>query len=135
MSLNGCASGDVIVLRGVNFEVDKSRLTPNARAILDGVASELSAHPQVTIELSGHTDSDGKKAHNQRLSEQRAVSVKTYLAGKGVAAERMSTVGYGDTHPVASNDTAEGKELNRRVELRITGGAGAAAVTAPAAGP
>ena len=134
LSLNGCASGDIIVLRGVNFQVDKSKLTPNARTILDGVATELAAHAEVTVEVAGHTDSDGSTAHNQRLSEQRASSVKAYLVGKGIAAGRVTTVGYGAARPVASNDNAEGKALNRRVELRITGGAAPASSPPPASG-
>ena len=125
ISLDGCATGDVIVLRGVNFEYDQSRLTANARSILDGVGESLIGAPGVKVELGGHTDSKGTDEYNQRLSERRANSVRQYLAGKGVEPDRMTAVGYGETQPVADNDSDEGRELNRRVELKITEGAAA----------
>ncbi len=130
MSLKGCGTGDVIILKGVTFEFDKSRLTPNAKTILDGVATELLAYPDIGVELGGHTDAKGSDSYNQRLSEQRAASVLKYLATKGVAKDRMTSVGYGESQPVADNDTDEGRELNRRVELKIT--AGSAVVVEPA---
>ncbi|MGQ0619479.1 MAG: OmpA family protein [Panacagrimonas sp.] len=134
ISLKGCGTGDVIVLSGVNFEFDKSRLTANARTILDGVAAELEAYPEIEIELGGHTDAKGSDEYNQRLSEQRAASVVKYLKSKGVAADRMTSAGYGESQPVADNEADEGRELNRRVELKITGGvaASAARVAEPA---
>ena len=122
ISLRGCGTGDVIVLRGVNFEFDKSNLTANAKTILDDVAEELSAHPEIKIELGGHTDAKGSNEYNQSLSEQRAASVVGYLASKGLAKERMRSAGYGESSPVADNETDEGRELNRRVELKITEG-------------
>lgn len=140
ISLKGCGTGDVLVLRGVNFEYDKSRLTKNARTILDNVADELVAYPEIKVELGGHTDGRGSDEYNQRLSEKRAESVRQYLVGKGVAAERMTSVGFGEAKPVADNETDEGRELNRRTELKITEGvaapasaADASAATAPAA--
>jgi OOP family OmpA-OmpF porin len=72
------------------------------------------------LEVSGHTDSTGKKAHNQKLSERRAATVKTWLVKHGVAAERIKTAGFGDTKPVASNKTKAGRAKNRRVEVRYT---------------
>ena len=140
VSLAGCGTGDVIVLRGVNFEFDKSRLTQNAKIILDGVADELVANPQIKIELSGHTDAKGSDEYNQKLSESRARSVLQYLSEKGVASDRMTAAGYGESKPIADNETDEGRELNRRVELRVVGtdavatGAGDVA-TVPAAEP
>ena len=122
LSLAGCGTGDVIVLRGVNFEFDKSKLTVNAKTLLDGVASELTKYPAIEVEIGGHTDSRGREAYNQSLSEERARSVAAYLQDQGVAAGRMSSQGYGESQPVADNETDEGRELNRRVELRITGG-------------
>lgn len=133
ISLRGCGTGDVIVLRGVNFEYDKSRLTKNAKTILDNVADELVAYPEIKVELGGHTDARGSEEYNQRLSEKRAEAVKQFLIGKGVAAERMTSVGFGETKPVADNETDEGRELNRRTELRITEGAAAPAAAAPPA--
>lgn len=136
ISLKGCGTGDIIVLRGVNFEFDKARLTANAKTILDNVAEELAAYPEITVELSGHTDAKGSDEYNQRLSDKRAASVKTYLVGKGIDADRMTTVGYGESKPVADNETDEGRELNRRTELRVTAGvAGATAAVTEAAAP
>jgi outer membrane protein OmpA-like peptidoglycan-associated protein len=129
ISLKGCGTGDVIVLRGVNFEFDKARLTPNAQSILDGVAAELKAYPEIQVELSGHTDALGSDAYNQRLSERRAASVKAYLVEAGIDGSRMTTVGHGESQPVADNQTEEGRELNRRTELKVTAGT---AVVAPA---
>lgn len=135
ISLRGCGTGDIIVLRGVNFEFDKSRLTVNAKTILDNVAEELNAYPEIEVELSGHTDSKGSDTYNQSLSERRVRSVKQYLVEMGIADSRMSTVGEGEVKPVADNETDEGRELNRRVELKVTAGvaAGGPAVQVPAA--
>ena len=124
VSLAGCGTGDVIVLRGVNFEFDKSRLTSNAKTILDGVATELLAYPGIIIELGGHTDAKGSDEYNQKLSEQRAAAVVSYFASKGVSEDRMTSAGFGEAQPVADNETEEGRELNRRVELKITAGSG-----------
>ncbi|WP_348674658.1 OmpA family protein [uncultured Abyssibacter sp.] len=121
LSLNGCGPGDVIVLRGVNFEFDKSVLTPNARTILDAVAAELNAYPDVTVELAGHTDSKGAESYNQTLSEARAQAVLRYLVDRGVSPDRMTATGYGESQPVADNGTEEGRDLNRRTELTVTG--------------
>ncbi|NGY07013.1 OmpA family protein [Solimonas terrae] len=131
VDLSGCAVGDSIVLRGVNFEYDQAKLTVNAQTILDGVADALTAAPGIAVEVDGHTDSRGSDAYNQALSERRAQSVMQYLADHGVAADRMSAKGFGETQPVADNDTEDGRELNRRVELKIVGvgSADAAAAT------
>lgn len=120
-AMAGCGPGDQFVLRGVNFEFDQSRLTTNAKSLLDPVASELVARPAIDIEIQGHTDSKGTDAYNQKLSERRAQSVVKYLGEKGVANERMDAVGYGESMPVADNATDEGRELNRRVELKVVG--------------
>ena len=128
MTLEGCAVGDTIVLQGVTFEFDKARLTPNAKIILDGVASALIARPDIKVEIGGHTDSKGTDAYNLKLSDRRAASVKTYLESKGVAANRMSSHGYGEAIPVADNATDEGRELNRRVELKVTESTGAVTI-------
>ncbi len=122
LSLRGCGTGDVIILRGVNFEFDMDRLTPDAQTILDGVADELTAYPDIQVELGGHTDAVGSDEYNQKLSERRAQAVADYLAGKGIAASRMTSVGYGEAQPVADNETDEGREMNRRTELKVTGG-------------
>lgn len=127
---SGCAVGDSIVLHGVNFEFDKARLTVNAKAILDMVVGALQAAPAVQVEIGGHTDSRGSDSYNQRLSEERAHSVMAYLAEQGIDAARLTAKGYGETQPVADNDTDEGRELNRRVELKIVAAHDAAAPAA-----
>ncbi len=123
ISLKGCGTGDIVVLKGVNFEFDRSRLTANAKTILDGVATELTAYPEIKIELGGHTDAKGSDEYNQALSEKRAAAVVSYVQKKGVAGDRMTSAGYGESKPVADNETDEGRELNRRVELKVTEGA------------
>lgn len=112
-------AGDTIVLHGVNFETARATLTSNARTILDGVAEKLVTRSELRVEIGGHTDSRGSDAYNQRLSEQRAQSVMSYLVEHGVAAERLTAVGYGEAQPVDTNETDEGMERNRRVELKI----------------
>ena len=106
-------------MRGVNFEFDQSTLTVNARTILDAVASELAVYDELRVELAGHTDARGSEAYNQTLSQARAEAVKRYLVGKGIAADRMQAVGYGESKPVADNNTEDGRELNRRTELTV----------------
>lgn len=119
ISLEGCATGDTIVLKGVNFDFNKARLTPNAKTILDNVSDALAARADLKVEVGGHTDSVGSDDYNQRLSEQRADSVVLYLTEKGIDAGRLTAKGYGESQPIASNDTDEGREENRRVELKI----------------
>lgn len=116
---DGCAVTQSVILRGVTFDLDSARLTPNAKAILDTVGDALLSIESVDVEIGGHTDSLGSNAYNQKLSQQRAQSVKDYLGDRGVGDSRMQVKGYGEAEPVAPNDTAEGRELNRRVELKI----------------
>jgi outer membrane protein OmpA-like peptidoglycan-associated protein len=122
VDLSGCGVGDSIVLRGVNFEFNKAILTVNAKTILDGVADALLAAPAIHVEVGGHTDSKGSDDYNQKLSEHRAQTVVQYLVERGIDAGRVTSVGYGETQAVADNATDEGRELNRRVELKITEG-------------
>jgi outer membrane protein OmpA-like peptidoglycan-associated protein len=131
VNLQGCRTGDVIILKGVNFEFNSANLTVNAKAILDQVAGELASHPDIKVELAGHTDGKGGALYNQKLSEKRAESVRSYFIAYGVNGERLTAVGFGKTRPIASNDTDEGRALNRRTELRITAG-GAEAQAEPA---
>ena len=107
------------ILKGVNFEFDSSRLTPEARSILNDVAETMMAYPDVKVDVEGHTDSIGPDAYNLALSERRANAVKRYLVQQGVPAERMTPVGYGETIPIDTNDTEEGRANNRRVESRV----------------
>lgn len=119
VELGGCQPGQTLVLQGVNFEFDRATLTVNAKTILDQVASALTDAPQIRVEVGGHTDARGSDAYNQELSDRRAQSVVDYLVSQGIAPERLQATGYGETAPVADNETDEGRELNRRVELRI----------------
>ena len=116
---NGCALDKNFILRGVKFEFDSDRLTEPAKLILNEVAETLAAYPDVNVDLEGHTDSVGTDAYNLGLSERRANAVKTYLAGRGIAGKRMNPVGYGESRPIADNNTEEGREENRRVELKV----------------
>jgi len=104
-------------LQGVTFGSGNATLTLNAKKVLDGVAEQLLANPKVKIEIQGHTDNQGKPATNQDLSERRAKAVVGYLATKGVSTSRMKAVGYGQDVPIGDNKTAEGRELNRRIEM------------------
>ncbi len=114
--------GDVIKLNlpdGVTFDFGKANLKPQFYPALDNVANTLAQYNQTIVEVSGHTDSVGSDAANQTLSVQRANSVGNYLIGKGLVRERFEIVGFGETQPVASNDTDSGRALNRRVEIRV----------------
>lgn len=106
-----------LVLEGVNFETNKAVLLPEATAILDRVAESLAAWPEVRVQVGGHTDSRGSRAHNQKLSEARAQAVRQYLVDKGIDAARLTAKGFGLTKPIADNKTEEGRAQNRRVEL------------------
>ncbi|GIW43349.1 MAG: hypothetical protein KatS3mg077_0631 [Candidatus Binatia bacterium] len=108
-----------IVLRGVNFDFDKATIRPDAARILDEAVATLKAEPDVEVLIVGHTDSVGSEAYNQRLSVRRAQAVKDYLVRHGIAASRLQVKGMGESQPVASNDTAEGRAQNRRVELLV----------------
>jgi OOP family OmpA-OmpF porin len=108
-----------IVLRGVNFDFDKAEIRPDAAVILDEVISILSGKPDVQVRVEGHTDSTGPEAYNQGLSERRADSVRKFLVEKGIEEARLTSVGFGESNPIATNDTREGRALNRRVELQV----------------
>lgn len=107
----------VLVLEGVTFETASADLTTEAQAILDGVATALIDNAGVRVRVNGHTDATGDRAYNLILSQNRAESVVAYLASRGVDATRMEAQGFGPDQPVATNDTADGRRLNRRVEL------------------
>ncbi|MBN1998688.1 OmpA family protein [candidate division KSB1 bacterium] len=111
--------GKKVILRGINFETNKATLTRNSESILEDAYNALAANPDVRVEISGHTDSQGSDKYNQALSLRRAQAVKNWLVQKGIAGNRMKTVGKGEKEPVASNDTAEGRTENRRIEFYI----------------
>lgn len=107
-------------LQGIQFETGKSVIMPISYTILNQIAGVLIANPTYLVEIRGHTDNAGKKDANMQLSINRSKAVMKYLVKHGVAAERMTANGYGDTLPVASNKTAKGKAQNRRVEFIVS---------------
>jgi OOP family OmpA-OmpF porin len=117
VAVNALGCPESAVLQDVNFEFDSAQLTAQARSVLDGVAQRLVNNPDVRVSIEGHTDSRGSAQYNKNLSQRRAESVAAYLAQRGVNANRMRAVGYGEERPIASNATAEGRAQNRRVEL------------------
>jgi outer membrane protein OmpA-like peptidoglycan-associated protein len=115
------ATGKKIILRGVNFDFDKANIRADARPILDEAITTLKAEGGIAIIAEGHTDGVGTDAYNLALSQRRAAAVKDYLVKGGIGADRIKVEGFGESKPVASNDTADGRAQNRRVELRIQG--------------
>lgn len=114
----GCAKKISIQLR-VLFDTNSSNIKPETMADIDELAAFMTRYPQTNVVIEGHTSSDGADKYNQWLSERRAQSVAMAVVAKGIAAERVKAVGYGESRPVASNDTAEGRALNRRVVAEI----------------
>jgi outer membrane protein OmpA-like peptidoglycan-associated protein len=104
---------------GILFVTNSSELQPAARANIESLSRILNKYPDTNILIEGDTDNEGTKEHNQGLSERRARSVADYQKGQGVASSRISTVGLGELNPVASNETASGRQQNRRVEVAI----------------
>jgi outer membrane protein OmpA-like peptidoglycan-associated protein len=104
---------------GILFDINSSTLKPGAINNLGQVADVMNRYPETNIRISGHTDSTGSAQLNQQLSEARAGSVANYLQSRGVSNYRTSTMGYGPSMPVAGNDTAAGRQANRRVEIEI----------------
>ncbi|MGB9671005.1 MAG: OmpA family protein [Halothiobacillaceae bacterium] len=103
----------------ISFDTGRADIKPQFMRTLDNVAQTLRQYDRTRIEIAGHTDSTGSMEGNQRLSENRANAVRSYLASRGVAPERMYAVGYGASRPIASNATAEGRAQNRRVEIIV----------------
>ncbi len=121
IALKPVAVGNKITLNNIFFEYKKAELSPGSITELNRLVKLMNDYPKLQIEVSGHTDNVGGKAYNIKLSTQRAKAVADYLISKGIAADRIKYVGYGYSKPVASNDTAEGRKLNRRSEIKITG--------------
>jgi len=119
------AKEEVMVLRGINFDFDKSNIKPQWAVVLDEAVRIMKERPDMKVMIEGHTDSKGTDAYNQKLSERRAQAVFNYFVAKGISSSRMQTIGYGETRPIASNtkpngsDNPEGRAINRRVELKV----------------
>jgi OOP family OmpA-OmpF porin len=108
-----------VVLRGVKFGSDTAYIEPVSAGVLELVAERLRENPEVRVRIEGYTDERASDAYNLELSRERAEAVKRILVGFGIAPERLDAVGLGESNPVASNDTPEGRSLNRRVELKV----------------
>lgn len=119
---------EAVVLDNVYYDFDKANLREGSHASLDKLAALLNAHPEITIELSAHTDNKGSEDYNQRLSEARARACVDYLISKGIDKNRLQAKGYGSTQPIAPNtnddgsDNPEGRQLNRRTEFKVLKG-------------
>ena len=109
----------VFILKGVFFDTNKTTLKPASVPALTNLYEYLKMKPSVVIELSGHTDSVGSDEDNQILSDGRAKAVRAWLIKKGIAENRVTAIGCGETQPIDTNDTAAGRENNRRTEVRV----------------
>lgn len=114
--------GDNIRLQlpgNITFATDSASISQNFYPVLDDVANVLKKYEKTTMMVEGHTDSTGDAAYNQQLSLNRAMAVRNYLVGNSIDQRRLTTYGYGENQPIADNNTASGREQNRRVELKI----------------
>ena len=107
------------VIQGIEFDVNKATIRPKSFTVLDEAVKVLTDYPKLRIEISGHTDTDGKRDHNLELSKKRSESVKEYFTKKGIAADRIETRGAGPDEPIADNKTKAGKQKNRRIEFKL----------------
>jgi OOP family OmpA-OmpF porin len=112
-------SEDRLVLVGVNFAFDKSDLLPESYPVLDNAVKLLNDKSGVNVEIEGYCDYIGTEEYNQKLSVERAQTVKAYLVSKGIVESRLTTIGYGKGNPIANNETEEGRAMNRRIVFRI----------------
>ena len=103
----------------ITFATDSAQIQPQFYPVLNNVAATLNQYPQSYLDIIGHTDSTGTAEYNQALSERRAAAVANYFRSQGVLPQRLAAYGVGETQPIASNDTPQGRQENRRVELRI----------------
>jgi outer membrane protein OmpA-like peptidoglycan-associated protein len=129
------ARGLIVSMSDVLFDSGSSTLKPAAREKLAKISGILLAHPGLSLQVEGHTDSIGSDEFNQQLSERRAGSVQDFLVEQGVRTDSITAQGFGKILPVASNQTAEGRQRNRRVELVLNGDAIGTAVTKPQTTP
>ncbi|HYG50553.1 MAG TPA: OmpA family protein [Flavobacteriales bacterium] len=121
IELKNIAVGSKIALRNIFFAFGLATLDPKSNTELDRLVKLMKDVPALKVEISGHTDNIGSESSNQKLSEDRALSVVNYLVGKGIAKDRLTPKGYGSTRPVATNNSDEGRQQNRRTEFEITG--------------
>lgn len=116
-------AGNQIILNlpsNITFATDQDQLNPGFLPVLDSVAIVLNKYPRTLLDIDGHTDDQGSEQYNQALSERRAISVAQYLGSQGIDQRRLLVVGFGESRPIASNASAEGRAQNRRVEIRIS---------------
>lgn len=119
VALKNIAVGSKIILKNIFFDFDKATLRPESTNELERLTKLLNDVPTLKIEISGHTDSKGADDYNKKLSDSRAKAVVAYLVSKGISAGRLTSIGYGEEQPIATNDTDEGRQLNRRTEFKI----------------
>ncbi len=112
-------SDDILVLRHLFYETGSANLTENSKYELQNIITALNKYPTMNIELAGHTDNTGNAEGNQTLSQQRAEAARAYLISKGLNGDRMTSRGYGQNQPIVDNNTEEGRQQNRRTEMRI----------------
>jgi adhesin transport system outer membrane protein len=116
---DGCPYKEIIELKGVHFDYNKATLRKDSFPVLDRAAELMAQHPDIKVEVAGHTDYNNTFSYNLKLSNARAKTVMDYLISRGVAANRVYSKGYGEYQPVADNTTEEGQAKNRRVEMRV----------------
>ncbi|NKF20784.1 OmpA family protein [Solimonas marina] len=117
----GCAIREAkIILHDINFEFDSSRLKSSSKLELDKIAAGLKGQPTMGLMIEGHTDATGPDAYNMKLSKARANAARDYLISQGIEASRLEATGFGETKPIATNKTKEGRAENRRVEFKVT---------------
>jgi outer membrane protein OmpA-like peptidoglycan-associated protein len=115
----GCVVAQTAVVQDLNFETNSAALTGRADSVLDGFVVALQVQANMHLEIDGHTDSSGSRSSNQALSQRRAESVRQYLIGRGVDPHRLTAQGFGGSMPMVSNNTEQGRAINRRVEFKI----------------
>jgi outer membrane protein OmpA-like peptidoglycan-associated protein len=113
------AVGEKVILRNIFFDTDKYELLPDSKAELGKLIAFLGKNPAMRIEIGGHTDTEGSDTHNLALSQNRAKAVLDYLTANGVDAGKLTFKGYGETMPIDSNETPEGRARNRRTEFKV----------------
>ena len=119
IDLEPAEKGSVSVLKNIFFEVDKFDLKEKSITEIEKIVQFLVENPSIQVEISGHTDNTGNDSYNQQLSEKRAKSVYSYLLSKGILQQRLTSKGYGASHPITSNDTEQGRQQNRRIEFTV----------------